>query len=443
MMQFLKPERSVSGLILVSLICLPYSIYLGLAGLVIFMGLMLYRYGSDFGQLLWQQGFVLLGAAMALNVIWASFHGEALLQLTNFLPYFGLFAACSIFLRRAAAPVEVLERWAIGLVLATIPINLWAGVEYWLRSPAMMARLIERDRWRNFYQLYYGHRAYAVFHHPNVMACFLVMVFGVALGVVLYRLNRAGGQAGDQSVDKARNALARPQRVQPVQREVLEWLGLIAAMGLILAGVFFTGSRNGILILGIQLLCFGWIARRHRLIAIAGLISLTTLAISVWGLGIGGRAISLGIFTDDPRVLVWQFAGRYIQQRPLQGWGLGSYKLMYVPGSIPGYENINHAHNFWVTLAAEAGLPTAILFTVIIGRLCYEAVRFHIQQPSIVQDQYSQDQYIFVGYGLAFLGVCLFSLFDVPLFDARINVMGWLSLAGFAAVGTFKPTSSY
>jgi hypothetical protein len=31
---------------------------------------------------------------------------------------------------------------------------------------------------------------------------------------------------------------------------------------------------------------------------------------------------------------------------------------------------------------------------------------------------------------LAFLGCTAFSLFDVPIFDARINALGWMLLAG-------------
>ena len=415
--------RFLGGLVLVSLVLLPYVVYLGLAGLTLFMGLVIYNSGSAVRSLLWHRGFVLLTVILCLNGIWARFQGEALLQLANFLPFFGLFAAISVFLAEARSRAIILERWVTGLLMATVPINVLAAVEYWLRSPAMMAELSQSDRWQGFYQLHYGHRAYMMFHHPNTMACFLVIVFGMALGLVLQRLNQNSSTVQNDLPQKSQ--LKRDRFQKSALGSWSEWLGLSGAMGLVLAGIFFTGSRNGILIAVIQLICFGFIARRHRFVAIAGLGSVVAIVLAVALMGIGGRTLSLGIFTNDPRVLVWQFAWDYIQQRPLLGWGLGSYKLMYVPDSIPNYPNINHAHNFWVTLAAETGLPTMLVFTGIIGRICYRSVQRLVMAAHAIAGSS-----IAIGCGLAFLGICLFCLFDVPIFDARINIMGWLSLAG-------------
>jgi hypothetical protein len=39
-----------------------------------------------------------------------------------------------------------------------------------------------------------------------------------------------------------------------------------------------------------------------------------------------------------------------------------------------------------------------------------------------------------VGYGLGFLACTLFALFDIAFFDARVNVLGWLMLAGLQAI---------
>lgn len=159
MLRLASQHRFLSGLVLVSLVLLSYVVFLGLAGLTLFMGLIIYRSGPTVRSRLWHQGFVLLAVLLGFNAVWASFHGEALLQLANFLPFFVLFVAFCVFLAESKSPVVSLERWATGLLWATVPINLLAGVEYWLRSPAMMAKLSPRDRWQDFYQLSYGHRA--------------------------------------------------------------------------------------------------------------------------------------------------------------------------------------------------------------------------------------------------------------------------------------------
>ena len=41
---------------------------------------------------------------------------------------------------------------------------------------------------------------------------------------------------------------------------------------------------------------------------------------------------------------------------------------------------------------------------------------------------------ILLSYVLAFTGCILFSLFDVTLFDARINVLSWFLLAGIGVL---------
>ena len=40
---------------------------------------------------------------------------------------------------------------------------------------------------------------------------------------------------------------------------------------------------------------------------------------------------------------------------------------------------------------------------------------------------------------LAFLGCTVFSFFDVPIFDARINLLGWMLLAGIWGVVQRQP----
>jgi hypothetical protein len=39
------------------------------------------------------------------------------------------------------------------------------------------------------------------------------------------------------------------------------------------------------------------------------------------------------------------------------------------------------------------------------------------------------DQALATGYWLGFIGTALFAIFDLPFYDARVNVLGWLLLA--------------
>ena len=109
-----------------------------------------------------------------------------------------------------------------------------------------------------------------------------------------------------------------------------------------------------------------------------------------------------------------------IYQRPWLGWGFAGLRLLYEPGSIPGYESIAHAHNIWLFLASEAGIPIMVGFCIVVGTLYYDGIKRLIQG-----DLSTTKQATLLGYLLAFTSCVLFSLFDVALFDSRINILSW------------------
>ncbi|NJR65552.1 MAG: hypothetical protein HC772_09925 [Leptolyngbyaceae cyanobacterium CRU_2_3] len=47
-----------------------------------------------------------------------------------------------------------------------------------------------------------------------------------------------------------------------------------------------------------------------------------------------------------------------------------------------------------------------------------------------------------LGYLSAFGGCVAFALFDVPLFDARFNTMGWILLGGIYAIASSSVQSA-
>jgi O-antigen ligase len=142
-------------------------------------------------------------------------------------------------------------------------------------------------------------------------------------------------------------------------------------------------------------------------------------------LGIGGRSLVLSTWSNDPRVQVWQFALGLVGDRPWLGWGLGNYKLLFPEGLIPGYTYIGHPHNFWLLLAVEVGIPVMVGLTLWVGWVCYRGVRL-LWTGALKSDRRA----VFLGYCFGFLGCVAFGLFDVTLYDVRVNLMNWVLLAG-------------
>ncbi|MDJ0705191.1 MAG: O-antigen ligase family protein [Leptolyngbyaceae cyanobacterium MO_188.B28] len=388
--------------------------YLSLVGLVGAIGLELRHRGKEVFSLLHRRGFIVLSIGLIISSSLAYERSEAFLQLTNFLPFFLFFAIAVTLLQSFENPRQELEKLAWCLVVATLPINLAAPIEYWLKTPSLVSQFASQPWLAWLYdEQYYGHRAQSVFDHPNVMASYLVLIFGLGLGLIL---------KASYPTEPNETLQRRVGWITNLRRKT--WL-LYSATFLNLVGIFCSGSRNGIIIALSQLLIFGCFAHKHQFVKLAGLGGAGAIAISTFFMGIGGRQLSLSLVTDDPRFGVWNIAYDLIQQRPLLGWGLGNYKLLYQPQSVPGYDYIPHAHNFWLMLAVETGAPIMIAFVVIIGFICYQGVRtFQLSSQPITH------RAILLSYLLAFWGCVVFALFDTPFYDARVNILDWFALAG-------------
>lgn len=386
-------------LMLGGLLVLPYLSYLGMAMLAVFLGICLRHWGREIWQLLYRRGWVWLALALGVNVALSRFPTESALQSMNLWPFFIFHAAIAVALRHLPQPITTLHRWALGLLLATIPISLRAIVEFYLKAPSSVARW-SGNPWFDWLYLQpnYGFRADSVFGHPNVLANYLVIIFGLGLGLCAYYFEK-----------QRRQALS---------------LVVYGATALALAGVFCSGSRNGLMVAGLQLLCFGWLMRRHRYLVLVGLGSLVALGLGAMVWGIGGRSILEAFATASFRFDVWGASMDMIKQRPWLGHGLGSFRLNYQPYTIPVYDWVAHSHNLVLMLITELGIPIAVGFLGVVGWTVAQGLQ-GLKQTPLPRPQ----QLVLIAYYLGFAGMVGFSMFDLTFYDARVNVLGWLTLA--------------
>ncbi|NJL48270.1 MAG: O-antigen ligase family protein [Leptolyngbyaceae cyanobacterium SM2_5_2] len=383
---------------------LPYASYLAMVGLAIFLVDSLRRRSRKIFRLLWQGGWLWLTLGIAINLLISQAPGESALQSVNFWPFFLFFAALATVIPTFKQPLATLHTWALALLLATIPINLRAMVEFYLKSPASIERWMGNP-WFNWLYLQedFGHRADSVFGHPNVMANYVVMIFGLGLGLCAHYLEH-----------QWRSSYA---------------IWVYSATGLALASIYCSGSRNGLLVAGLQILCFGWLMRRHRYLAWAGLGALLAVSLGALVWGIGGRSIAEALATVTLRVDVWQIAAEMIGQHPWLGNGLGAFRLQYEPYTIPIYDWVAHSHNLILMLAAEMGLPITLGFLLIVGLIVGRGLKTLIKTPFPRPQQAT-----LAAYMLGFGGAVAFTMFDLSFYDARVNVLGWLILAAIQAI---------
>lgn len=421
-----------------SLVVLPYISYLGLAGLIILIFAVLIQFKRSALDPLMRNGLLLIAALLLLSCTVAVDRAEAFLQLANFLPFFLLFSVLPFVLNST----ERLAQLAWSLVVTTIPINGMALLEYILKS-SFIPRSLYRNplvKWARS-QPHTG-RAIVNFNHPNALASYLVLILGLGLGLILYHAMRK------REPSSVASAPAKQRYLMP-----LLYLGTYAN----LVGIFCSGSRNGLLVAIVQIVLFGLIwgllIGASRIVLLTSLVSLGGIFTGAVAFGIGGRSLSPAEWANDPRLRVWAISLDLLRQRPWLGWGLGNYKFQFADRLLALYPSCNavrsqrivpvecadvmHAHNFWLTMATEAGILVAIGLTLWVGYLCFHAVKV-----LLLKQLKAPAQTLLIGYLLAFFGCIAYACFDVTLYDARANVLSWVILAGIYAIARPHPSFS-
>jgi O-antigen ligase len=374
------------------------------------------RYANQLVQNLVNQGLLLLGCWMTIIALLADSKKYSLPGLFNFLPFFIVFIAQSHILQTPAQ----LRRLAWMIVLpSTIIVLLGWGQIYsgWYFHWRFGSIDGSSGFILDWFVARHGEpegRMSSLFYYANVLASYFVTTVALSLGLLIetYKAQRSRWQC---------------------------WLlGAIALLNLF--GLFVTNSRNAWALALITIVVFatyiGW--RWVGAVVMTAVIAIAEAAyapppLNTWFRAIVPRLIWARINDDlylnrpiaSLRTTQWEFAWSMIKQRPLTGWGLRNFTPLY-------QEKMNyfmgHPHNLPLMLSAEMGVPATLIFYALIGWVVYSGVLLLRSTTD------RSDRTIVFTYLVAFMACALFSLFDVTFFDARINLIQWLLLAGIWGV---------
>jgi putative inorganic carbon (HCO3(-)) transporter len=150
-------------------------------------------------------------------------------------------------------------------------------------------------------------------------------------------------------------------------------LGRAALMVLVIGQAFCliaTGSKGAMLATVIACLLLLWWPRRFvwwqtaaALAAVVAVSMIATMLIALQGDALGDVAV--GATRREVRPFTWESAYRAVAARPLFGWGSSSFDLTLAENASAGFRKrimpldrvMDRAHNLWLELAVESGLP--------------------------------------------------------------------------------------
>jgi O-antigen ligase len=252
-------------------------------------------------------------------------------------------------------------------------------------------------------------RAYGTFDQPNPYAGYLNMVlpFAVALGILgetkkeraLYRL-AALLIAGAILVSESRGALLA---------------GLLATA--VVLALIWRPVRAGVWLAALAGLVGAWLSS-------FGLVPVGPFqrALSVVGLGgVSFEHVTDANFSTVERAAHWLAGVRMFAAHPLLGVGIGNYADAYPAYHPRGwYASLQHAHNYYINIAAEAGVVGLAAYVLLVGSALWysyatlKSVRNRLLQAAVL------------GVLGALVATSFHNLFDVLYVHGTVALLGLL-----------------
>lgn len=263
---------------------------------------------------------------LGLSVLFSSFKPVALNR-------FALWMTAVLFL---FVLVAVVGRGRSGLIILT-SIVLAASVE---------SLIVLQEYGFNYRLGNPGWRVFGTFFNSDFLAGYLVMTIPVTLGLLVW--------------------LAREREKSSLQRVFLTLLS--ASLWLQMSGLLWTGSRIGLIAgFGALTLFLGLAAwwRWLDLALIGRLGLLLTLVVATGFLAkpavhrLTPQAVQRELHSGGFRLYTWKGTLKMALQNPVVGTGIGTFEKAYPAYAEVGFTRL--AHNTYLEIAAEAGLPALLL----------------------------------------------------------------------------------
>jgi O-antigen ligase len=219
-------------------------------------------------------------------------------------------------------------------------------------------------------------------------------------------------------------------------------LWLLAATVMV-AGLLFSLSRMGIISavvsLGVMAAFSGY--QRKAGLWVAAAIMASGIILVLW-MGAGPALGRFGMISeeytsvDESRWSLWKDTARLIGGHPLLGSGLGTFPVAFtrVQSTFLG-QFVNHAHNDYLELASDLGIPAAALFFGSTGALLVRVARKAASSPAV-----SFERAMALGCLGSIAAILLHSLTDFNLYIPANALLFSLILGLAASISPANPS---
>ena len=130
---------------------------------------------------------------------------------------------------------------------------------------------------------------------------------------------------------------------------------------------------------------------------------------------------------EATRVGQWQIARKLIFERPFLGWGAAAFSIIYPLKT--GFSH-GHSHNLPLEIAISHGILVSILMNIFVFSLLIFSAYYQIFNKSNSKKIFIIDR----AWWTSSLILICFHATDIPMFDSRVNMLGWILLIGLRCI---------
>lgn len=343
--------------------------------------------------------FVALLGISATSLLWTQSMANSAYELIRLVSIIGIYlVACAVMTTR-----EQFIRF-----LRTLAVSLIVPVVFGLYQIATHAGF-------TFFDL--SNRAYGTFGHPNVFGFYLVLSLSM-LSAFYYSQRRA-------------------YRISAM----LGFVVLIALLALTYTRGAWLGMFIALFVVGIARIPKAVLAA----VIVGAIVYLSAPAVSRWtfvnfGVDLGRMPVisRLTRNSDEANSIDWRFGvwhemAAKFRERPLLGYGLGSFTKVREL-QVNNYYASTEAHNDYLRLAVETGVIGLGIYTVLLFFVARALIRTY---RSLAGSSY---QFVALGMLGFFVGFLVMSFFDNLLQGTPVMWAMWASLAGVLNVPVWAGT---
>ena len=326
-------------------------------------------------------------ARRSLRLRWPSFAGAGLLLLAAMLASF--LPATSL-----AGSLKELVKWAELWLAAVLVLNLADGVDVALLVGGLLVagaaeglvgirQVVAGSGPAGFLLMGRFMRASGTFGQPNPFGGYLGLTLPLAAGILLTAWPARGGDSKER------------------RRGQAAWFVALAAAALMGAGLLASWSRGAWLGAAVALAAVvvarggAWLRGVPAAILLGVLVCLLVrgrvplpgaleqrfadMAADLVTSDVRSVEVTDANFAVLERTAHWLAAWGMFSAHPWTGVGLGNYALAYEKYALPRWQDpLGHAHNYYLNIAAEAGLPGLAAYLLWVGAglwVAWRAVR--------------------------------------------------------------------